>query len=354
MCRRVVVALFVLLCLPAAASARVPRDFFGVMANAALETPGVSLAAENRRMHQAGIGTERFEVAWDLVEPERGQYEFAATDRKVLDAARHGLDVLALVVRCPAWAARQPGTPFSPPRDPGDYAAFLRTLVARYGPKGSFWRGRSGPVRPVRAWQIWNEPNIVNYWSVQPFMRGYAALLDTAYAAVKRADRGATVVMAGMANFSWRDLNRLFVKGGRKLRFDVAAVHPFSGRAFYSVKIVRLNRAVLNRHHARRKPIWLTELTWSSAKGRKKPINKTWETTEAGQARRLTEAYTLYAKARRELRLQRIYWYTWATIDRNSKNSFDYSGLRTLRPDGRIVDKPAMRALRAIIRKLRR
>ena len=44
--------------------------------------------------------------------------------------------------------------------------------------------------------------------------------------------------MAGLANFSWRDLERLFAKGGAKLRFDVAAVHPFSGRPSNSVKIV--------------------------------------------------------------------------------------------------------------------
>jgi hypothetical protein len=351
----VVAALAVLLCLPAAASARVPRDFFGIMANGALDAPGVSLGAENRRMREAGIGSERFEIPWDLVEPERGRFVFGPTDRMVLSAARSRLDVLGLVVRSPAWAAADPSTPFSPPRRAADYAAFLRALVARYGPKGSLWGAHpSVPRRPVRAWQIWNEPNLVSYWSRQPFMRGYATLLDIAYAAVKRADPGATVVMAGLANFSWVDLRRLFDKGGQPLRFDVAAVHPFSGRPVYSVKIVRLNRQVLNRHRARRKPIWLTELTWSSALEHKRQRGKTWETDEAGQAQRLTTAYELYARARRTLRLGRIYWYTWVTLDRDSPNSFDFSGLRTLRPDGRVVDKPAMRALRAVIRKLRR
>jgi Beta-galactosidase len=354
--RRWVLAAFaVLLCLPAGASARVPREFFGIMANGALDRPGVALGAESRRMRQAGIATERLEVAWDVVEPEQGRYDFALTDRKVLAAARARLDVLALVVRSPSWAALEPGQPFSPPRDPADFARFLRTLVARYGPRGSLWRAhRDVTPRPVRAWQIWNEPNLVTYWTRQPFMRGYAALLDTSFRTLKRADRGSTVVMAGLANFSWRALERLFARGGRRLRFDVAAVHPFSGRPSNSVRIVGLNRAVLDRHGAARKPIWLTELTWSSAKGRKRNVTKNWETTEAGQAQKLTQAYTLYARARARLRLGRIYWYTWVTVDRDSPNSFDYSGLRTLRPDGRVVDKPAARAFRAIVRKLRR
>jgi hypothetical protein len=132
--------------------------------------------------------------------------------------------------------------------------------------------------------------------------------------------------------------------------FDVAAVHPFSGRPSNSVKIVRLNRRAMDRAGDRRKPIWLTELTWSSAKGKKTPLTQGWETTEAGQAQRLKEVYTLYLRARASLRLQRIYWYTWVTVDRNSRNSFDYSGLRTLRPDGTLADKPALGAFRAVAR----
>jgi hypothetical protein len=273
--RAVLVVLVAVLCLPAAAQARVPRDFFGVMANGALDDAAFPLDAESATMRRDGIASERMEIAWDLVEPQPGQFDFSLPDRKVLAAARAGIDVLALIVRSPAWAAQSPSSVFSPPRDPAAYAAFAKVLVARYGPGGELWREHPEvKPRPVRDWQIWNEPNLAVYWTKQPFMRGYARLLDTAYAAIKQADRGATVVMAGLANFSWRDLSRLFTKGGAKLRFDVAAVHPFSGRPSNSVKIVRLNRAVLDRHGARTKPIWLTELTWSSAKGKKQKLTQ--------------------------------------------------------------------------------
>ncbi len=351
--RALLAVLVVALALPAAAGAAVPRDFFGAMANGPLDRPDFDLASESAQMRSAGVRSERMEISWDLAEPSRGQYALALYDRKVLAAATAGIDVLALVVRSPAWAAAQPGKPVSPPKAPATYAAFLQAMVARYGPNGSLWAEHPEvPRRPVRAWQIWNEPNIANYWSVQPFMRGYARLLSSAYAAVKGADRGATVVMAGLANYSWRDLSRLYKSSppGR-LRFDVAAVHPFSGRPSNSVKIVRLNREVLNRNGASKRPIWLTELTWSSAKGRKTPITKDWETTEAGQAQRLREAFGLFIRARKSLRLGRIYWYTWVTVDRDSPNSFDYSGLRTLRPDGSVADKPAARAFRAVVRK---
>jgi hypothetical protein len=350
--RAAVTALVAFLLAPAAAAAKVPRDFFGVMANGPLDAPGFALDAESSAMRADGVGTERLEIAWDLVEPQRGQYDFSLPDRKILAAAKAGIDVLGLIVRTPAWAAQQPGQPFSPPRDPADYAAFATALVARYGPNGELWREHPEvPKRPVEAWQIWNEPNLAVYWTKQPFMRGYASLLNGAYSAIKRADGHATVVMAGLANFSWRDLKRLFEKGGATLHFDVAAVHPFSGRPANSVKIVALNRRVLNRHGARSKPIWLTELTWSSAKGKKRKLTQNWETTESGQAQRLRTAYRLFIEARKVLKLQRIYWYTWVTVDRDSPNSFDYSGLRTLRPDGTIVDKPAAKAFRAVVRR---
>jgi hypothetical protein len=345
-------ALLVALCLPSTASAALPRDFFGVMANGPLDATGFDLDGQARAMRADGVGTQRMEIAWDLVEPRRGDYDFALVDRKVLAAARARIGVLGLIVRAPAWASGRARSPFTPPRNPADYAAFAKVLVARYGPNGSLWREHRGvPKVPVRDWEIWNEPNLAVYWTAQPFMRPYARLLNAAYGAIKGADRGATVVMAGMANFSWRDLSRLYRSAGVRLRFDVAAAHPFSGRPSNAVKIVRLNRDVLNRNGDARRPIWLTELTWSSAKGRKTPITQDWETTERGQAQRLREAFALFIRARRSLRLQRIYWYTWVTTDRNSRNSFDYSGLRTLRPDGSMADKPAAAAYRDVVRR---
>jgi Beta-galactosidase len=336
---------------PGAAGAHTPAGFFGVMVNGVLDAPSVDLAAESATMHRDGVESERVEIAWDLVEPREGTFDFAAIDRKVGAAARNDIDVLGLVVRTPGWAATNPGNPFSAPRDPATYAAFVRTLIGRYGPRGTFWPANpSLPRRPVRDWQIWNEPNIAINWDVQPWQNGYARLLRAAYPAVKSADPGAQVVMAGLANFSWRDLAKAY-RAGVRGSFDVAAVHPFSGRPSNSVKITRLNRDVMNRNGDRRRPIWLTELTWSSAKGKKTPLTQNWETTEAGQARRLRQAYGLYVRARSSLRLGRIFWYTWATVDRTSKNSFDYSGLRTQRADGRFVNKPALAAFRGVVRR---
>ncbi|HEU4975893.1 MAG TPA: beta-galactosidase [Baekduia sp.] len=346
-----------LLLAPAAAPAgakttpRAPHGFFGVMVNGPLDQASVDLDAQAAQMKAAGVESWRVEFSWDLVEPQQGTFDWASGDRKVLAAARAGIDVLGLALRAPAWANGGDMDPFVPPKDPATFGAYLQALIARYGPDGSLWAEHPDvPKRPIRAWEIWNEPNLINYFHVKHFAKPYARLLRASYAAVKDADPHATVLMASMANYSWRDLNTLLRVKGPRLRFDAAGAHPFSGRPSNMLKIVRLNRKVLNRHHYRRVPMWLTELTWSSAKGKKQPLTKNWETTEHGQAKRLRAAYRLLLRHRRKLRLERVFWYTWATVDRDSPNSFDYSGLNQWRPDGTFRAKPALGAFRRIAR----
>jgi hypothetical protein len=336
---------------PVAARAAVPKGFFGVMVNGPLDNPAVDLDGQAATMKADGVRSWRVEMTWDQIEPTRGQFDWSVQDRKVLAAARQGIDVLGLALRAPAWASGAAGSPFTPPAHPGDFGQFLKDLIGRYGPSGSLWAAHPEvPKHPVRAWEIWNEPNLKDYFTKQPFVRPYAALLRAAYPAVKGADRGATVLMASMANYSWRDLAKLLDSGGPKLRFDAAGAHPFSGRPSNALKIVRLNRDVLNARGYRRVPLWLTELTWSSAKGKKTPLTQNWETTESGQASRLRDIYRLLLRDRRALNLARVFWYTWATVDDGSPNSFDYSGLSQWLPDGTFRAKPALAAFTSVAR----
>lgn len=356
----------------AAAARSVPPRFFGVMANGPLEVPGVDLVKEDAVMSATGVETIRMPMQWSHLQPyrkpadvpavDRGRFktiagvptDFSALDAQVGAAARNDLDVLGLVLETPRWAASDPSTVFSPPHDVGDYGRVLRALVGRYGPQGSFWAENPLiPARPVRHWQIWNEPSVPRYFAVHGgFAKPYVRLLAAGYAAVKAADRGATVISAGLPNFSWRDLESLY-KAGLHARghFDAVAVHPFTGKPSDSVRILHRVRAVMDRHGDRRSPIWVTEVSWPSGRG-KATSNQRWVTTRAGEAEKVGQIYAAYAAAWRSLRLARAYWYTWASTDRDSPNAFDYAGLRTYTPAGRFVDKPAAPAYRAVARRL--
>jgi len=348
-----VIAAVLLLAPPAGAAERqAPTGFMGVMADGPLLDPAITdLGREGALMAASGVEALRFAVYWSDMQARRGgPVDFTATDRVFAVAAANGMQVLPVVLRAPAWARENPERMASPPRGDAAYAAFLTALVARYGPSGTFWAERPDlPRRPQRRWQIWNEPNIDTYWSSpRPFAKRYVRLLRASYRALKAADPGSEVVLAGFANFSWRALADAYRAGARRW-FDVAAVHPFSGRLANVLKIVRLTREVMARRGDRRKGLIVSELTWPSARGKTRNTIG-FETTEAGQARRLRNAYTALLRIRRSARIRQVFWYTWLSPDRDSPNSFSWSGLRKLGPAGTDapVDKPALAAFRAI------
>ena len=82
----------------------------------------------------------------------------------------------------------------SPPRDPVDFAR-----APPPGAAGTFCEGGTPrPLPPIRAWQVWNEPNIPAWWRPEPNAEGYVRLLRAAATAIHFADPAATVVSAGM------------------------------------------------------------------------------------------------------------------------------------------------------------
>src|SRR2546429_540736 len=88
--------------------------------------------------------------------------------RKTHSPACTRIPLLPFGLSAPAWARGDASSGASPPRDPADYVASLRALVARYGPAGSFWsENPSVPRRPLRTWQIWNEPQLRYQWADQ-------------------------------------------------------------------------------------------------------------------------------------------------------------------------------------------
>ena len=97
------------------------------------------------------------------------------------------------------------------------------------------------------------------------------------------------------------------------------------------IKLIEFARREMRRFHDRRKPVWLTELSWPASQG-KTGGAPGFVTTERGQASRLQLALSLLAKSRKRLKIERVVWYTWLSRE-GSRNSFDWSGLRRQRGD---------------------
>jgi len=357
--RRVLSPLAAMLCCvgvgaPAASARTVPFGFYGTMADGVLlDRNDAQLRREFDVMRSNGVETIRPVVYWaDMQATRGGPVDFSSTDRLFGAAASHGIAVMPVMLRAPGWARIDPGNFASPPKDPRDFAAFLRAMVGRYGPTGSFWTAHPEiPRRPQRAWEIWNEPNLDRYWSSpKSFAKPFVALMKSAHDGLKAADPGSEVVLAAMGNASWKALAQAYAAGLRPSMYDVVALHPFSGRLENVLKIVRLNREAMAANGDGAKHVVISELTWPSAQGKTKNTTG-FETTEGGQATRLANSFRALTKLRRSQRIDGIVWSTWLTRDMGSANSFDWSGLRKLNPAnpaGEPVTKPALRAFSAI------
>jgi LysM repeat protein len=173
----------------------------------------------------AGFTWVKQSFPWREIEGAgKGHFDWSRADRVVQQANEFGLDLIARVDRQPQWAGG--GYPHNgPPDDYQDYADFLYAMASRY-------KGR------IRAYQVWNEPNLNiagrSEWGGRPPNPAeYTALLKVAHQAIKQADPNAMVISAGLSPTSRWDDQAMpdveFLKGmyaaGAKPYFDVFGAH---------------------------------------------------------------------------------------------------------------------------------
>jgi hypothetical protein len=364
---RVLVPMLLLLSLLAApaegARRQVPQGWLGVTVDGPVSPykPG-----EWNRMAASGVETVRVGLRWNEVQPyppgevppaERERFrlvdgvptDLSRFDAIVAAASGRGIAVLPVIHLAPAWLTLNRDDPASPPADPAAVGRFFALLVDRYGPGGSLWRERPElPRMPIRAWQVWNEPNLPGFWSEQPFAPSYVAALRAAASRIRAADPGAKIVLAGLPGASWVALRQVYSAGGRGL-FDAVALHPYTRRPSNVLRIIRYVRREMRAHGDGRLPIWLTELSWPASRGHV-PDQIGFEVTESGQAARLRVTLRMLAAARNRLRIERVLWYTWLSSE-HGKSVFDWSGLRRLR-HGKPVSVPSLAAFRRVARRL--
>ncbi len=353
-----VVALLVAAECANAAERRVPRGWLGVHTHA--QGDRVS-RDEWRRMARAGVETVRVSFMWSRLQPvppwsSGGSFDFDWTDALAVAAARHGIRLLPVVEAPPNWVAVEPGQFGSPPADPGATRRMFAALAERYGPRGSLWRKRPRlPRVPIRAWQVFNEPNLERFWTVQPFAAGYVATLRAAERGIHSADPGATVVLGGLTNRSWEALEAIYAAGGRGA-FDAVAIHPYTSTPEKIVRIIRYARRVMRLHGDRTLPVWVTEFSWPATSGT--PNEGRWVSifgppiTDSAQARLLSRTIRAFVAARERLGIARLMWFTWLSReDAATNDAFAYAGLRRVR-GGVERNTPALRAFRRWARRL--
>ena len=349
---------------PAAAQSatRVPQGFVGMVAAGPLFYPDVNLAGQMDTMVKDGVETLRVQFNWTAFQPYKsfadvpadqvGRFQdvggvptdFTSADQVVALAAARGLSVLPIVQFAPAWAAKHPGELNSAPASPGTFANFLGALARRYGSHGSYWsQNPSIPRVPIRMWQIWNEPESTSAWTSTPWARTYLDMLRAVRTAVKAADPSAKIVLAGLANYSWRFLADIYAVHGARNLFDIVAIHPYTAQPSGVITILKYVRTVMNRAGDKHKPILATEVGWPSSRGKVKIFG--FETTESGEAQKVASVLPLMARYRSSLGLMGFYFFEWMGDESPGGWTFDYAGLLRY-SNKRVVAKPALAAFR--------
>ena len=280
--------------------------------------------ADLEAMGSTDLGAVRFGLDWPAAEPSDGSFDWAASDRFVGGLAAHGIESLPVVFGSPGWVSPNLlRPPLDNAADRAAWQAFLTAAIERYGPGGTYWAGdyrsqfgADAPVVPVRAWQIWNEPNGKAFWAPAPSAKRYATLLRISRDAIESADPGADVVLAGLVGYgqvrAWSFLDQLYgASGGRD--FDVAALHPYSRDLGQLRKEISLFRAVMARHADEGTPLWITELGWGSAPRGSGQLN----VGPGGQERLLSGAYRM-ALDNPSWHIDRLLWFDWRDPGRAS------------------------------------
>lgn len=113
------------------------------------------------------------------------------------------------------------------------------------------------PYRPLRAWQVWNEPDYPGWWRTGVDPVAYGNLLRYAYLGFKLGDPASEVVLGGL---SWPAvlpggyLDRLYAAGAAPF-FDTLALHPYAVSVGAVVSLLRRARAVAAAHNDAGTPI---------------------------------------------------------------------------------------------------
>ena len=198
------------------------------------------------RMHEAGISRVRTDFDWSGVEPRRGEWEFGRLDRLIRIAQEKKIDILPILDYDVPWA-----TPAWKHLDA--WGEYVRRTVSRY-------------AKELRCWEVWNEQNSLNFWRDTPDGANYTRLLRRASEEIRAIDPELTVLYGGTAGVPLNFIEESFRAGAGKW-FDVMNIHPYHWDGVPELMIAQIRnlKALMKKYRLEDKPIWITEVGWSTA-----------------------------------------------------------------------------------------
>src|SRR4051794_12065442 len=159
----------------------------------------------------AGFRFVRMDFGWGGTERNRGEYDFAEYERLLAALDRHGIRAVFIL----DYSNRLYDVGLSPHTDDGR-AAFAHWAAAA----ATYFKGR-GVI-----WEIWNEPNIKQFWKPQPSAHDYAKLALAAASAIHAAAPGELVVGPATSRVDFKFIETC-LSAGLLEHWSALSVHPY-------------------------------------------------------------------------------------------------------------------------------
>lgn len=225
---------------------------------AARQWPGINSGLETEqisdKVRDLNVKWVRLTIYWYKVEPSNGRFNWDEPDVQIQRAAARNLSLYITVHGTPKWANGGRGINH-PPRKSSDWANFVSVLSQRY---------RNQPA--VKAYGMWNEPNLRKFWTGtrNEYIK---KILKPGYTAIKRQKRTLLVGAPDIThhwpvNQDWQ-LDE-FMNEARK-HLDVLTVHYYTD-APYSFELY-LDRLV--KPYRLGKKVWITEIGHGACSSRR-------------------------------------------------------------------------------------
>lgn len=302
-----------------ATAAKVPDDFFGVVAH---DPPN---AADFARMGRGNVGSFHLLLNWTRVEVREGFYDWSTYDEIAGHLAKQGIKPVPYVFGTPRHVT---GTGTVPPTArPGGLAAwkrFIRAAAHRYGPEGDYWEDfeilHPGVApQPFEVWEIWNEQNGPAFWPPKPDPEAYAKLVKVSARVLQKVDSDAEIMVAGMfaspssdlAINAFAFLEEVYEVPGAAAAIDIVGIHPYAGSIRGVRQQIERTRTVMDRAGDTDADTWVTEVGWGSDP----KVNSDLAKSRTVQALRLADAYRMMIRERERWGLRGALWYSFRDPD---------------------------------------
>jgi hypothetical protein len=206
---------------------------------------------------------------WNRIEPVKGKFDFREIDREVEIMKDYDIDIIATIWPFADWDQNmchskcteeilfdELGMYRQKPCNMEDYKNFLTKLVERYDGDGIDDMQNLG--KPIKYWEIINEPEIRPAWFFCGTSGEYLEILRESYLAIKAADPEAFVLNGGTMGTMPEALNywQKIIDGGGSQYIDIFTYHQIGGDT--TANTIEINTFLQNNFI--NKPLWLTEL----------------------------------------------------------------------------------------------